>query len=75
MDRALEYATTLSDLPLDSLVATKGLIVGPQREHLKAAVRAEIREVERLLGGPANREAIAAFREKSDPDFTKLPCI
>ena len=27
----------------------------------------------RLARGPANREAIAAFREKRKPDFTRLP--
>jgi hypothetical protein len=27
----------------------------------------------RLIGGPANREAIAAFMEKRAPDFTNLP--
>jgi hypothetical protein len=26
-----------------------------------------------LIGGPANREAIAAFFEKREPDFANLP--
>jgi enoyl-CoA hydratase/carnithine racemase len=72
VDRALEHAATLAELPLTSLVTTKGLIVGPQREHLRSVVRAENAELARLAGGPANREAIAAFRDKRKPDFSAL---
>lgn len=72
MGLALGRAFTLADLPLDSLVATKDLIVGPQRDQLKAAVRAENEALGRLVGGPANQEAVAAFREKRDPDFSDL---
>jgi enoyl-CoA hydratase/carnithine racemase len=72
MGLALGRALTLADLPLESLIATKDLIVGPQREQLKAAVRAENEALARLVGGPANREAVAAFREKREPDFSDL---
>lgn len=72
VERAVERASTLAALPLASLVATKGLIVGPQREHLRSAVRAENAELARLAGGPANQEAIAAFRDKREPDFSNI---
>jgi enoyl-CoA hydratase/carnithine racemase len=72
MGRAMGRARMLADLPLQSLVTTKDLLVGPRREPMKTAVRAENEALGRLVGGPANREALAAFREKRDPDFSDL---
>ncbi len=72
MERAAARAGTLAALPLASLMATKELIVGPHREAMKAAMHAENKALGRLVGGPANREAVAAFTEKRDPDFTGL---
>ncbi|MEM9745561.1 MAG: enoyl-CoA hydratase/isomerase family protein [Actinomycetota bacterium] len=72
LDRTLERASALAELPPASLAATKRLVVGSQREQLRAAIRAENEELDRLLGGPANREAIAAFREKRSPDFSAV---
>ncbi len=72
LTRTMERARALAALPLDSLTATKDLIVGPQRPLRKAAVAAENEALAGLLGGPANREAIAAFREKRPVDFTAL---
>ena len=50
----------------------KRLVVGPDRERLKAVIDAENAALARLSGGPANREAVAAFREKRKPDFSAL---
>ena len=40
---------------------------------MRAALGREDEIFAGLAGGPANREALAAFRERRDPDFTKLP--
>jgi hypothetical protein len=51
---------------------TKELIIGPQREAMKAAVIAENEGLARLTGGPANIEAMTAFMEKREADFSAL---
>jgi enoyl-CoA hydratase/carnithine racemase len=72
LDRVLEYARALARMPLESLIATKELLLGPHRAAMHAANTAENAALGRLSGGPANREAVAAFREKREPDFSKL---
>ena len=72
LDRALSQANVLAALPAASLQATKTLITGPWREQLKASVAAENAALAQLVGKPANREALAAFKAKRDPDFTNL---
>ena len=72
MPRVLEMATVLASLPLTALMTNKKLIVEPHREAMHQAMWREIRALDDLGGGPANREAIAAFREKRDPDFTNM---
>ena len=66
---AMAQAQKLAALPLASLMKTKRLIVDPVRDQLKASVRAENKGLGELLGGPANKEALAAFRDKREPDF------
>ena len=65
-------AARLASLPPESLAEAKRLIVGPDRERMKAVIDAENDALARLSGGPANREAVAAFREKRKPDFSTL---
>lgn len=72
MPAAMDHARELARLPLSSLVETKALIVAPHRDAIIAARAAEDAAFSRLLGGPANREALMAFAEKRDPDFTNL---
>lgn len=72
MPRVLEQAGRLARLPLVSLVTTKKLIMDPLRDQLRASATAENAGLARLTGGPANREALAAFREKREPDFSSL---
>ena len=72
MPAVLERAATLAALPSASLQMTKSLVRGALREELKAAVRAENAGLGQLGGGPAIKEALAAFREKRAADFTGL---
>lgn len=65
-------AATFAALPSDSLASAKRLIIGPHKERLLAVVDAENEALAALSGGPANREAIAAFREKRAADFSHL---
>lgn len=72
MPTVMERADTLASLPAASLQMTKSLIRANHRDELKAAVAAENRGLAELSGGPANKEALAAFREKRKPEFSEL---
>ena len=73
MDAVGEKAGHLAALPPESLVAAKRLIVDTaERERLKNVIAAENAALAKLSGGPANREAVAAFREKRQADFSNL---
>lgn len=72
MPRTMEHAAKLAALPLTSLMTTKELVVGPQREQMRQQAEAENKALGALIGGPANREALAAFRERRAPDFGNL---
>jgi enoyl-CoA hydratase/carnithine racemase len=60
-------------MPIDSLVTTKRLLLDARLDAVRADREREDRRFARLADGPANREALAAFRERREPDFTKLP--
>ncbi len=72
LDAALEIAGEMAVMPIDSLVGTKRLLLDARLDAVRAARDRENVTFARLAGGPANREAIAAFREKRKPDFTRL---
>lgn len=72
LDAVHEQAAKLAALPTESLAEAKRLIVGPGREHLKVVIETENATIRKLQGRPANREAVAAFREKRRPDFSSL---
>ena len=72
METTLDHARRLAAMPTRSLIETKRLIVEPRREAMRRAFRAENEMIASLRGGPANREAVNAFREKRDPDFFRL---
>jgi len=55
-------------MPVSSLMATKWLLLDARLEAVRAARDWENAAFARLLGGPANREALAAFRERREPD-------
>ena len=48
------------------------LFRSPRREAMKKAVIEEGKGLAKLAGGPANIEAVTAFIEKRDPDFSNL---
>lgn len=72
-DEARGVARAMARLPIVSLRETKRLLRDGWLPAARAA-RAEEEDVfARLTGAPANREAIAAFLEKREPDFVNLP--
>jgi enoyl-CoA hydratase/carnithine racemase len=73
LDEAMAVAREIAAMPVDSLVVTKRLLLDSRLEAVRAARAREIQGFARLLGGPANREAIAAFQERRPPDFSRLP--
>lgn len=72
LDRVLDYARALAKLPMASLLETKQLLVDPHRKAMHSANHAENEGLVRLSGGPANLEALSAFREKRVADFSNL---
>lgn len=72
LDRAMAYASELGRMPMASLLQTKDLLVGPHRAAMHRANADESEALRRLGGGPANLEALRAFREKRPADFTGL---
>jgi enoyl-CoA hydratase/carnithine racemase len=60
-------------MPVVSLVETKRLLLAGRLDAAKAARSREEVVFKLLTGAPANREAIAAFLEKREPDFSNLP--
>jgi 1,4-dihydroxy-2-naphthoyl-CoA synthase len=53
-------------------MTTKELLMVPRREALRSAHELEGAAMASLMGGAANQEAIAAFKQKRPPDFSKL---
>ena len=72
MLRAMEQAQKLAALPIESLKTTKKLMMDPVRDQLRATIKAETEGLARLSDGAANQEALSAFREKREPDFSKV---
>lgn len=72
IDEALRIAEEMARMPIASLVATKKLLLDGRIDSVRAARERENRVFASLVGGPANREAIAAFRERREPDFEGL---
>ena len=73
LEAVQEKAAQLARLPRESLAAAKRLIVDDEaRVGLKAVIAAENAALAKLSGGPANLEAVAAFREKREADFSRL---
>ncbi len=72
LDTTLAHAQKLAALPVSSLVESKALITRGWHDGVAAAREREDAAFSRLLGAPANVEAIAAFMEKRPADFTGM---
>ncbi|MCP5026704.1 MAG: enoyl-CoA hydratase/isomerase family protein [Actinomycetia bacterium] len=70
----LSVAEELAANPIPSLVETKQLLLASgHAEGAGNAHRRELKAFARLQGASANNEALAAFLDKRDPDFTSIP--
>lgn len=68
---ARRHAEILARRPIVSLMAVKETMTAPHREAIRAARERENAAFARLMGGPANLEALAAFAEGREPDFSR----
>jgi enoyl-CoA hydratase/carnithine racemase len=73
LPEARRHAELLAARPISSLMAVKRTMVEPLREQVRAARDRENAAFAELMGGPANLEALTAFAEGREPDFTGLP--
>ncbi len=73
LDEAMRHARVLAAKPISSLVETKRAMTAPLRRSIRAAREREDAAFVKLMGGPANMEALGAFADHREPDFTKLP--
>jgi len=72
MDETLRHARVLSSKPISSLVECKTTIVASLQEPIAAARERENQAFQRLLGKPANLEALVALAERREPDFVSI---
>jgi enoyl-CoA hydratase/carnithine racemase len=70
---ARRHAELLAARPISSLVAVKRTMTEPVRTEIAAARERENAAFAELMGGPANLEALTAFAEGREADFTNLP--
>ena len=73
MAETMAVAREIAAMPIPSLVETKRLLVAPRLEAIDAARAREDAVFQRLVGAPANIEALTAFAEKRPADFGNLP--
>jgi enoyl-CoA hydratase/carnithine racemase len=72
MEETLRHARVLSSKPISSLVECKTTIVASLQEPIAAARERENQAFQRLLGKPANIEALTALAERREPDFVAI---
>lgn len=72
LEAVLAKAGKMAAFPVSSLRATKAQIMAPHKDNMKAAAKSEDRALVSLIKSPAHKEAIAAFREKREPNFTDI---
>lgn len=72
LDAALERGRALARHAPRALQETKRLLLAGRRELVREGMERENAAFARLLGRPENLEAIRAFLEKREPDFSAL---
>ena len=72
LDVTMDHARVLAAKPISSLIACKATIVEGHRDAIAAARRREDASFATLMGAPANVEALRAFAEKREPDFSAV---
>lgn len=72
MATTMEHAAVLASKPISSLVESKRTIVASLKPAMAAARNEEDAAFKKLLGAPANREAMMAFAEKRAPNFADI---
>jgi enoyl-CoA hydratase/carnithine racemase len=73
LPEARRHAELLAARPISSLIAVKRTMTEPLHAGIAAARERENAAFAELMGGPANLEALTAFAEGREPDFTQLP--
>lgn len=68
----MRHAKVLAAKPISSLVESKLAVIAPLAAEIEAARQRENGAFQRLMGAPANIEALRAFAEKRQPDFTGI---
>jgi len=68
----MEIAGRIAKMPVSSLVETKRLVLAGRIDAIRAARAREDQAFARMVGAPANLEALTAFLEKREPDFRGL---
>ena len=68
----MRYAAVLAAKPINSLVESKRAIMAPLKAELYEARERENDAFRVLLGGPANIEALTAFAERREPDYSQV---
>lgn len=66
LPEAQRHAEIIASRPISSLIAVKQTMVEPMRAEITAAAAREYAQFEKLLGGAANADALAAFANRRD---------
>jgi enoyl-CoA hydratase/carnithine racemase len=72
MAETLRHAKVLAAKSVASLVESKKVLLDAVGDRIAEARARENKAFQTLLGGPANREALTAFAERREPDFTAV---
>ena len=72
MQEVMQRAELLAAMPMVSLLETKSLLMAPHKKALHQANKRESDGLAKLTGGPSNIDAITAFGEKRQPDFSAI---
>ncbi len=73
MEETMELANRIASMPVSSLVESKRLVLAGRIDAIRVARAREDAVFARMVGAPANLEALTAFLEKREPDFRNLP--